>query len=454
MAEEGSRERFSRLGALMAIVGSAVGLGNIWRFPYQIGENGGAAFIVIYIGAMLVLCLPMMLCEFVIGRRGGSAPIEAFGKLAPSSPWKYAGYLYAVIPFIILSYYSVVGGWSLEYFFRAVTGFFTSDTTQEQTTEFFRAFSSSPSRPLVCHTIFMLTTALVVSRGVKKGIEAVSKALMPVLFFIMLAIAIYSIFLPGSGAGFEYIFKPDFSKVNGKTFANAIGQAFFSLSLGAGVMLTYASYFKKKENLQTIAVQTSFSDLGFALIAGCAVLPALFSFGLSPQQGPGLVFCTLPVLFAKMPLGVVISIAFFLCLIIAALTSIVSTFEVVVASLMEHFRIPSRKKASWIIFVAGWLVGTLCCLSFGPLQDFTIFGYTIFNFFDTFTANVLLPLGGLVAVLMVGWKMDKDVFYSEYTNDGAGSLNCKLFPFVRFLVRYVCPLVMVGLFLIQCFFHS
>lgn len=443
-----SRDNFgSRFGALVAMAGSAVGLGNLWRFPYLVGENGGAAFIIVYIELSFVICLPIFVSEFIVGRRSQENAYAAFRDLSGGSRWRWIGLLTVVIPMIVLSYYSVIGGWSVEYLLKSLTFSFTSAESQSAISTMFVDFVSNPWIPLIGHTAFLAVTALIVVVGIKDGIEKFSKVMMPMLFFIVLAIAIYSITLPGAGKGVEYLFKPDFSKIDAKVCAAALGQAFFSLSLGFGTILTYASYVDKKENILFQSTATAVSDLMFALIAGLAIMPAVFAFGIDPQSGPGLVFETLPYVFGKMPAGGVIAILFFMALLVAALTSSISMLEVAVAYLIEEKKL-SRPAACAILFALCWIVGALCSLSFGPLSNLRICGSTIFDFFDSLSSNVLMTLGSLFTVLFVGWRLKKTDIYDEFTNGGSISTNVKIFGVLWFLIRYICPVAIAVIFVL------
>lgn len=433
----------SRFGALVAMAGSAVGLGNLWRFPYLVGENGGAAFIIIYILLSFIICLPIFVSEFVLGRRSQKNAYAAFRDLSGGSAWKYVGLMTVIVPLVVASYYSVIGGWSFEYLFKACT--FSFNGSQASMSSMFTDFVSSPWAPLICHTIFLLATCLIVVVGIKDGIEKFSKVMMPLLFFIVIAIAIYSVCLPGAKAGLDYLFNPDFSKIDGKAIAAALGQAFFSLSLGFGTILTYASYVDKKENALFQSTATAVSDLMFALIAGVAIMPAVFAFGLNPQSGPGLVFETLPFVFGQMPAGGLIAILFFVALLVAALTSSISMIEVAVAYLVEEKKF-SRIGACAALFALCWTVGTMCSLSFGPLSDFTIGGRTIFDFFDNLSSNILMTLGSLLTVIFVGWRLKKTDVYDEFTNGGSLSTNVKVFGVLWFLIRYICPLAIIFIF--------
>lgn len=440
-----SRDSFgSRFGALVAMAGSAVGLGNLWRFPYLVGENGGAAFIIVYILLSFLICLPIFISEFVIGRRSQKNAYAAFRDLSGGSAWRWVGLFTIIVPLVVLSYYSVIGGWSVEYLLKSAAFAFES-ASQSAMSTMFSDFVSSTWGPLLVHTGFLLVTTLIVVVGIKDGIEKFSKVMMPLLFFMVLAIAIYSMTLPGAKAGLDYLFNPDFSKITGKACAAALGQAFFSLSLGFGTIMTYASYVDKKENILFQSTATAVSDLMFALIAGMAIMPAVFAFGLNPQSGPGLVFETLPFVFGQMPGGGFVAILFFLALLVAALTSSISMLEVAVAYLVEEKGF-SRVWACVVLFVICWVVGAVCSLSFGPLSDVKIGGGNIFDFFDNLSSNILMTLGSLLTVLFVGWRLKKTDVYDEFTNGGTLSRNAKLFGVLWFLIRYICPLAIISIF--------
>ena len=442
-----AREKFgTRFGVLMAMVGSAVGLGNMWRFPYMVSEYGGAAFIFVYILCVFCLCLPIFFAEFIIGRRSQTNAFRAFDKLAPGTPWKWVGMVAVTAPVVILSYYSVIGGWSIQYFFKACTFGFTERVTQEYLDTMFAGFISSTWAPILGHTFFLIVTSLVLLGGVKSGIERFGKVMMPVLYIIVLVIAIWTAMLPGASEGLSFLFNPDFAKIDASVCAAALGQAFFSLSLGYGTMLTYASYVSKKEDIASSSTTIAVSDLVFSLIASCAIMPAVFAFGLDTQGGPGLVFQTLPYIFSQMPLGGLVAILFFLSLIVAALTSSISLFEVGVAYLTEEKKM-SRKKAVMLLFAIIWPIGVLCSLSFGPLSDIKIFGNTIFDFLDKLSANFLMTLGSLMVVLFVGWKMKKPDVFDEFTNGGTINRNTRIFKIVWPVIRYVAPLAILAIFL-------
>ncbi|MBO4624276.1 MAG: sodium-dependent transporter [Bacteroidales bacterium] len=447
------REHFgSRFAVIMAMAGSAVGLGNIWRFPYILGQYGGAAFILVYVVASIFLALPIFFAEAIIGRRSRSDTFGAMQKLAPGTAWRWAGLLTVLSPLLILSYYSVVGGWSVEYLFKSLSFSFT-DVPAEVVPHFFGHFISSLWQPIFTHTAFMALVAGIVLGGVKDGIEKFSKIAMPLLLFLILAIEVYSLTLPGSFKGVEYLIKPDFSKLTADAYAAALGQAFFSLSLGVGTILTYSSYVKKEENLLVSGAGTALSDLIFAMIAAFAVMPAVFAAGLQPGSGPGLVFETLPYIFNKMGEGLpiittLVSTVFFVAILAAALTSAISMLEVGVAFLTDE-RGMKRRSATLMLAFLCWAVGILCSLSFGSLSGVKILGLTFFDFLDTLCSDWLLPLGGLIFTLFVGWKMSRADVRDEFTN--GGTKNVRLFGAVYFLMRFLAPVGIVAIFLTNLF---
>ena len=446
------RESFgSRATVIMAMAGSAIGLGNIWRFPFIVGEYGGAAFILVYIFCCFLLSMPILLSETIIGRRTHQGTFGAMNTLAPGSAWKWLGLLTVISPLIILSYYSVVGGWSFAYLCKAVALQFSQENA-EAVTAMFGTFSSSTWWPLVCTMVFLSLTALIVYLGVNKGIEKFSKISIPVLFVLIVIIAVYSMTLPGAGEGVRYLVKPDFSKLTPGAYAAALGQSFFSLSLGVGTMLTYASYVRKDENIIASASGTAFFDLLFAILAGFAVMPAVFAAGIAPSSGPGLVFETLPFIFAKMGSGgqvisAAVSILFFLTILVAALSSSISMMEVGVAYLVEEKKL-TRHKATILLFLITLVVGVLCSLSFGVLSGVKLFGNTIFNFCDTLASNFLMTIGALLFSIFVGWRMDKSAVKDELTNNGKLRGTVKIFPVVYFLIKYIAPVTIAVIFII------
>ena len=429
-----------KLVAILAAAGSAIGLGSIWRFPYVAGENGGAAFLLVYLLAIFVVGIPVMVAEFAVGRSTKKNAVGGYRQLAKG--WRWLGYSGIVAALFISGYYYIIAGWSLEYFVGSFGSLYDDGVNFSAQ---FGAFQTS-WRPLIYMVIFVVLTHIIIARGVQDGIEKASKVMMPMLFVMVLAIAVYSLTLPGAGKGVDYLFNPDFSKIDGKACAAALGQAFFSLSLGFGTIMTYASYVDKKENPLFQSTATAVSDLMFALIAGVAIMPAVFAFGLNPQSGPGLVFETLPYVFSQMPAGGIIAIVFFIALLVAALTSSISMLEVAVAYLVEEKGF-TRIRSCIVLFAACWAVGALCSLSFGPLSDVKIAGSSIFDFFDSLSSNVLMTLGSLLTVLFVGWSLKKTDIYDEFTNGGSLSTNVKIFGILWFLIRYVCPLAIIFIFI-------
>ena len=448
------REHFgSRFAVIAAMAGSAVGLGNIWRFPYILGQYGGAAFVLVYIVASLLVALPIFFAESVIGRRSGTDTFGAMKKLAPGTPWKWAGLLTILSPLLILSYYSVVGGWRVQFLFKALSFNITGDVSESEVVGYFSRFISSTWQPILSHTLFMAMVAGIVLGGIKNGIERFSKVAMPVLLGLILFIVVYSLTLPGSMAGVKYLIKPDFSKLTADAYAAALGQAFFSLSLGVGTVLTYASYVKKEENLVASGVGTAVSDLVFALVAAFAIMPAVFAAGFEPGSGPGLVFQTLPYIFHKMSQGMpivstLVSVAFFLSILAAALTSAISMLEVGVAYLVDQKGM-GRRRATLLLSLGVWLLGLLCSLSFGPLSGVKVLGLSFFDLQDALCSNWLMPMGGLAFTLFVGWWMSRADVRDELTN--GGTCNVRIFNAVYFLMRYLAPVGIVAVFLSNLF---
>ena len=446
-----NREHFgSRATVIMAMAGSAIGLGNIWRFPFIVGEYGGAAFILVYILCCFLLSLPILLSESVIGRRTHQGTFGAMGTLAPGSAWRWLGLLTVISPLIILSYYSVVGGWSIAFLCKALAFQFKPENA-EVVTSMFGSFASSTWLPLICTAIFLGLTAMIVFFGINNGIEKFSKVSIPVLFVLIVVIAVYSISLPGAREGVMYLVKPDFSKLTPSACSAALGQSFFSLSLGVGTILTYSSYVHKDENILVSGTGTAFFDLLFAILAGFAVMPAVFAAGIAPSSGPGLVFETLPFIFSKMGSGAmilsaVVSILFFLTILVAALSSSISMMEVGVAYLVEEKQVP-RKRATLFIFLVTFVLGILCSLSFGSLSGFKLLGHTIFNFCDRLCSNFLMTIGALLFSVFVGWKMDKASVRDELTNGGTLKGVSKLFPVIYFLIKYVAPVTIAAIFI-------
>lgn len=445
------RETFgSRMGMLLAMAGSAIGLGNIWRFPYTLGENGGAAFLLLYVLMLVFICLPVMISEYLIGRRGASNPFRTFRHLAPGSKWQVIGMVAVLSSACILSFYCVVGGWSVKYLTDALSG--TLMSYDGGYDELFGSFIGNSWKPLLFTLVFLALTGLIIAFGVRKGIERMSKIMITVLFVIIVMVVVRSLTLPGSVDGVRYMFVPDFSKVTADTVIAAMGQAFFSLSIGCGCILTYASYVHKNENITASAGWIAFFDTGFAVIAGLAIIPAVYAIavmnGTEPDvsAGPGLVFITLPGVFKSMPMGGIAAILFFLALLLAALTSAISLMEVVAAFIIEELH-KSRTKAVVMCFVICGVVGMFCSLSFGPLKEFTLFGLSVFDFFDYITSNIMLPVGGLLLAVFAGWRLKRRDFLDELTNGGSLKMPHWLALTIFFLVKYIAPVAISVIFL-------
>jgi NSS family neurotransmitter:Na+ symporter len=428
----------SRLGFIMAAAGSAVGLGNIWRFPYTAGENGGGAFIFIYLIFVFVIGLSVMIAELALGRRTNLAAAGAFKK--NDERWTFVGVLGVLSAFLIMGFYPVVGGWALAYIVKSFTGLLNNAAAVP---DIFGAFISNPMEPLAWMLVFLFMNVAIVAKGVSGGIEKAGKVLMPMLFGLLVLLAIRSVTLPGAGAGLEFLLKPDFSKVTGSTLLAALGQAFFSLSLGMGIMITYGSYLSKKENLlQNAAIITTLDTL-VALLAGLAIFPALFAFGLEPTAGPGLVFVVVPTIFANMGgIGVVFSALFFIALAVAALTSSVSLLESVVAYFIDQ-RGATRKKAVYGLGGVMVITNTLASLSLGAMSGVTVLGAGFFDFFDILTDKIFLAIGGMLLSIFVGWMLNKEDLKDELTN--GGTIKFGLFNIWYGLVKYVIPFAVAAI---------
>ena len=437
------REQFgSSLTFIMAMAGSAIGLGNIWRFPYMVGEHGGGAFIIAYIICSVFIALPCFLCEAVIGKRARSGVYGALEKLAPGSKWKWVGGISVLACFIIICYYSVVGGWSLDFLVRSFMGGLAPGQPDEAMGVFSR-MATSPLESIVGFVLFFFITALIVLGGIKKGIENFTKITIPILFVLMIAIVVYSLSLPGSGVGVKYIIEPDFSKLDASGWACALGQAFFSMSLGVGAVLLYSSFMKKDERILKSGIWTSVSDTFFAIISALAIMPAVFAAGLEPGAGPALVYETLPYIFASMGVetpvvSAVVTVAFFLAILMAALTSSISMFDVCVEHAVEQLKC-KRWLAVLLFLIPGMALGVPCALSFGCLKDFKLFGLTVFDCCDFLCSNILMTLGALAFTLFVGWRMKKADVQEELPG-----------PFFRvfyFMIRWIVPPAIIIIFI-------
>ena len=439
----------SRLGIILATAGAAVGLGNVWRFPYMTGANGGAAFILIYLVSVLLLGIPCMISEFIIGRHGASNTARAYSKLSNGTAWKYVGFLGVLTGFLITGYYAVVSGWCLQYIYAASAGELSGDP--EYISNYFSSFSGNPWRPILCAGIIFGLTHYIIIKGVKRGIERVSKIFMPILFLLLVGMVVASCLLPGGEGGIAFLLRPDFSHIDGQVLLGALGQSFYSLSIGMGCLCTYASYFKRETNLLGSAIQISLVDTLIAILAGLMIFPVAFSVGVNPDSGPSLIFITLPNVFQQafsgVPfVGTAISISFYLLLTLAAITSLISLHEVSTAFLHEEFHL-SRKAGATIVTLACFFIGACCSLSLGACDVLSVGGRSLFDLFDFVTGQLFLPIGGLLTSLFLGWYVPKKVVEDEFTN--GGTISRYFFRPYLFVVRFVCPLFILLILLHQ-----
>ena len=440
----------SKLAIILTTAGSAVGLGNIWRFPFMTGQNGGAAFILIYLGCVLILGIPGMISEFIVGRYSQSNAARAYGSVGFRRA-KYIGYLGILTSTIILGFYAVVAGWCLQYLFASISGKLIGDTNY--IIEYFKTFSSDPIQPCLWGVGFVLITHYVVAKGVNDGIERASKLLMPLLLILLIILVVASCLLPGASKGIDFLLKPDFTKVSSDVFLEALGQAFFSLSLGTACLCTYASYFKKDSNILKSATQIALLDSFIAILAGLMIFPAAFSVGVQPDSGPSLIFITLPNVFRQafetMPIvGFIISIFFYALLVFAALTSTISLHEIGTAFFHEELHLP-RNKAAWILTTVCGLIAVFCSLSVGAYSQLQLFGMSLMNFCDFLTAQFMLPAGAFLTSILVGWFVEKQLIANEFTNNG--TLKDTFLKAYIFSVKFIVPLCILLIFLHQ--FH-
>ena len=440
----------SKLGVILATAGSAVGLGNVWRFPYMTGQNGGAVFILIYVACVLLLGIPCMISEFIIGRNGRANTARAFHLLSADRPWwSVIGYMGVLTGFLITGYYAVVAGWCMQYVWASLIGHMQGDPSYFQ--QYFAELSADPVKPVLWTVIILGITYLIIEHGVRDGIERASKLMMPTLFILLLIIVGAACMLPGADKGIRFLFQPDFSKINGDVFLAALGQAFYSLSIAMGCLCTYASYFSRQTNLTQAAVQIGVIDCLVAILAGLMIFPAAFSVGVNPDSGPSLIFITLPNVFQQafgsMPVvGYVISLLFFILLSLAALTSLMSLHEVSTAFFQEELMI-SRKRAALLVTVSTAVIGAFCSLSLGAVDGLTLLGRTLFDWFDFITGQIFLPIVGFLTCIFIGWFVPHKMVRDEFTN--WGTLRGRFFHLYLFLVKYVCPLAILFIFLHQ-----
>lgn len=438
----------STLGVILATAGSAVGLGNVWRFPYMTGKDGGASFILIYVICVMLLGIPCMISEFIIGRHAASNTARAYRKVG-GRWWTAVGVVAVATGFLITCYYVIVSGWCFNYMYSTLTGELTGD--KDSIVAYFKEFTSSPWRPVLWAMLFMVVTHFVITRGVRSGIEKASKAFMPTLFILLLIIVGASCMLPDAGKGIAFLLQPDFSKITGGVVLDALGQSFYSLSIGMGCICTYASYFSRETNLTRSAMQISIIDCMVAILAGLMIFPAAFAVGVSPDSGPSLIFITLPNVFnqafASMPLiGTAISLAFYALMSLAALTSLISLHEVSTAFFQEELHL-SRHKGATIVSVVCGFIGVFCSLSLCDIDWLTWAGRSLFDWFDFITGQIFLPLVGFFTSILVGWVLPRKLVYSEFTNNG--TIQTSLFRIFLFCVRFVCPTGILLVFLNQ-----
>ena len=450
MGSQSDRGNFgTKIGVILATAGSAVGLGNIWRFPYMTGQNGGAAFILVYFVFIFLLGIPGMMSEFIIGRHSAANAARAYKALSRGKPWQVVGYMGVITSMIILGFYAVVAGWCLQYLYASIAGQLTGDANY--VTTYFQVFSSDPIKPTLWTIAFILITHYVVVHGVRNGIERASNLLMPTLFVLMIVIVVASCMLPGAMKGVDFLFNPDFSKVNRNVLLEAMGQAFFSLSLGTACLCTYASYFSRQTNLMKSAFQIALIDTLIAILAGLMIFPSAFSVGVNPDSGPSLIFITLPNVFQQafsgiIGVGYVISILFYGLLALAALTSTISMHEIGTAFFYEELH-TTRQRGAWIETIVCCVIGIFCSLSMGAVEGLSLLGMPFLDFCDHLTAQFLLPLGSFLTCLFIGWYVPKQVVLDEYTN--WGTLRGTFFQVWLFAVRFICPVCIMAVFLHQ-----
>lgn len=439
---EQNRETFSsRLGFIFAAAGSAIGLGNIWRFPYLVGVYGGAAFLIVYLAIVIIIGVVCFIAEVSLGRHTRQSNVGAFKSIKAS--WAPVGLIGIIAGFMILSFYGVVGGWTIYYFIKAIAGFGFADPSASA--ELFGSFISHPISPLLFTALFMAVTIWIVYNGIQDGIEKYSNIMMPALFIVIVILAIRSLTLPGGGAGLEFYLKPDFSKITGETLLAALGQVFFSLSLGMGSILTYGSYLSKQENIPFVCTTVPLMDTLVAFLAGLVIFPAVFAYGFEPGQGGGLAFVTLPAVFSEMPAGNLFGGAFFFLLFLAALTSAISLLEPVVAYMTEEHSW-ERKKATIVMGSIIFMVGIAASLSNGIWSGFVVAGRNFFDLLDFVSGNILLPVSGMLTAIFVGWIWGSKNALQEATNDGNvqfawGNL------WANVLIKYVAPILIAVVFI-------
>ncbi|MEG0010899.1 MAG: sodium-dependent transporter [Muribaculaceae bacterium] len=445
----------SKIGLVVATVGSAVGLGNVWRFPSEVQSNGGAAFLLVYIACVFLLGIPVMLAEFSLGRGGNSDAVGAFKNLTPTKKWWLVGVLGVIASYLILSFYMVVAGWTLEYFWQSLTGNLFVGINENSNATMDSAFVArmndmiaSSWNPLIWTSIMIVLNLIVLLKGVQKGIEKMSNILMPLLFVLLIIFCGISLSLPNAKEGIDFFLNPDFSKINSDMLISALGQAFFSLSLGMGILITYSAYYPHDTKLGRTAIMVSMLDFFVAFIMGLIIFPAVKTFGLDADpaglKGVTLVFVTLPEVFMQMPGSQIWSTLFFLLLSVAAITSTISLSEVSISLMQDRFKM-SRRGACFLVILPLFVFSAVCSLSQGPLSFIRIGGLNIFDFLDTFATNILLPISSILLCIYVGWILPHDFMKQELNNHG--TMKSYSFPIVLFIVRFLAP-ILIGAILV------
>ena len=448
------RETFqSRLGFLLLSAGCAIGIGNVWRFPYVVGANGGGIFVVIYLLFLAIMGVPVLSMEFAVGRASRKSPVKAYQELEKKgSKWHLHGYVALFGNYMLMMFYTTVAGWMLYYFYGFLTGKFTGQT-QEGVTALFGEMLASPGTNTFWMVLVVILGIMVCSMGLQAGVERITKGMMIGLLSLMIVLAVHGLFLDGGAAGLRFYLLPDFEKFQevgvGKVIVAAMNQSFFTLSLGIGAMAIFGSYLEKKNTLLGEAVNVAVLDTFVAITAGLIIFPACFAFGVNPDSGPSLIFITLPNVFQQAFGGVpvlayIFSVMFYALLAMAALTSTISLHEVVTAYLHEEFNL-SRGKAARLVTGGCVFLGIFCSLSLGVMKGFTVFGLGMFDLFDFVTAKIMLPLGGLCISLFTGWYLDKKIVWSEITNDG--SLKIPVYKLIIFILKYIAPIAISLIFI-------
>ena len=434
----------TRLGAIAAAVGSAVGLGNIWRFPFEAGQNGGGAFILVYIGCILIMGIPVILSEFIIGRSTHSNMKAALRKLSPGKKYYLFTYVCILGSFVVIGFYSVVCGWNIEYLYQAILGNLSGHTPQEYN-DMFTQLVANPWRCVGWTVLFLVFNFLVMSRGIEKGIERVSSIMMPLLFLILIIFCVNSLLLPGASRGLDFLFSPDFSQLTLRGVLDAFGQAFLSLSIGISCLVTYSSYFKDDTSLAKDATTVAVLDTLVAILSGVMIFPAVFSFGVEPTAGPRLIFEVLPGIFQQMSGGYLWALLFFLLVFFASLTSTISLSEIPITFMIEEHKMSRPRAIMWTSLLT-LALAVLAALSFNVLDDVKLFGMNIFDLMDYSASNIFMLLGGLFTAVYVGWILDRKVLRDQLTNGGRLKAHF-VEPYLVFCLRYVAPVSIFFIFL-------